>query len=754
MLLLSGASSITVGATHEDLAFIEAHWGTVTERMEVAPGDLASPFTVSLQNVATSTVSDVQARLTLPTGFRDSLTQDTSRATAEGVPSVPAGGTFTTKFTVDLLTTAQVQTYTTTLEVEYQLGSESQTRVFATPLTLRVPGRSSFFVTLTPATLVVGSTTPFAIIIQNQGGAAASTLDVVLTLPGPTAPLTFVEGQGRWQRPSLAPGQSMTLNGTWAVSPTAPASALVLTLTLEYRDTLGVHRITTFPVGLRIAAAELNDLAFQVELTPAELVPGSRTAATLQVTNVGTAEAHNVRLTLTLPTGAVTPPLALLESAGDWRWDQLNPGAGVQVPLILYAAPSSVNTVQALGITLEYEDAGGSQAMLRRVLYVQVAPLPAPDIEFDAWLDPSQLVPGAANDLILHLANRGSAAATDLEVTLTLPPSAPSQVTFVGGGNQRRVARLEGGQTVDLPVTLFVSSAAQGAALQLQVAVTYADPLGLVRSTALQVGAVASGLVPPQRLQLTLNATLTAGLVNEATLRLQNLAPEPLREISLALTGPRELTIVGADRFLVAQLEPGESIPLPLSLFPAATLAGTAVSMGVTAQYVDGTGLPRVETLTTGIYVTGLLRVTLVDVSFSRRATGEALVTGTILNEGNVAALFTRVAVRLPALGVEGPSSDYLGDLNPNAQVSFAVPVNLPNATNPGEYPVEVVVTYQDALRSPQEARLTSSLTITPPTAGRTTMPAGPDPLLIGVAVAVGVGAAVVVWRRRRRQSA
>src|SRR5512147_3223956 len=52
-----------------DVKILDAYFGTLNQKIEVAPGDKNVPFTVVFANVGTQDITGIRGQLQLPTGF-------------------------------------------------------------------------------------------------------------------------------------------------------------------------------------------------------------------------------------------------------------------------------------------------------------------------------------------------------------------------------------------------------------------------------------------------------------------------------------------------------------------------------------------------------------------------------------------------------------------------------------------------------------------------------------------------------------
>ncbi|MDP9016141.1 MAG: hypothetical protein M3M87_05220, partial [Thermoproteota archaeon] len=132
-------------------------------------------------------------------------------------------------------------------------------------------------------------------------------------------------------------------------------------------------------------------------------------------------------------------------------------------------------------------------------------------------------------------------------------------------------------------------------------------------------------------------------------------------------------------------------------------------------------GISKSESLSIGMYVDGKIAISAYDFGVSIIGDDPNLVTN-LLNEGNMDALFTTVELippsstqesngtgkissssSIPDLVQRYPPLQYIGDLAENSPLPISIPIEIPNGTKAGDYPVFMKVSYKDNLRDNHE---------------------------------------------------
>ncbi len=192
------------------------------------------------------------------------------------------------------------------------------------------------------------------------------------------------------------------------------------------------------------------------------------------------------------------------------------------------------------------------------------------------------LTPGQVNDITLTLANSGSGNASDIETTLA--SSSSSQVSVL---NQfPKVGALSSQQNATGNVELFVSSAAAGSSVSLEITASYLDAYGDQVSTTQSLGLfVSTSSSTSQLVVKSSRDSLTPGLVNNITLTAINEGSLPLSGISTQVTSSSQSVSVLSEPGVIASLLPGSSTSLPIGLFVSASSSNTAVTLSITSTY-------------------------------------------------------------------------------------------------------------------------------------------------------------------------
>jgi len=180
---------------------------------------------------------------------------------------------------------------------------------------------------------------------------------------------------------------------------------------------------------------------------------------------------------------------------------------------------------------------------------------------------------------------------------------------------------------------------------------------------------------------------IVGGYDNLIDIKLKNSVWSGTVKVSISLLAP--VAIYGNQTFI------------PLQLYAPETMIGSTISGSLTVNYEDGNGTAYVDTYPFSLVVDGRVDLVAYDLSLSPSTVspGDTVTfTATLLNRGNVPALFTNVSIQgSTVLDLTSESSSYIGEVDVNSPVPFTLIANVKSGVANGSYPLTVTVTYQDS---------------------------------------------------------
>ena len=108
-----GPADVPQGVLREgvlSIKFLDAYFGTDSEKIEVAPGDKNVPFTVIMSNVGTQDITGIKGKLSLPAAYQSPSGRGVA-IMADNDQKATAGNTFALTFFVDVSDKAPIKNY-------------------------------------------------------------------------------------------------------------------------------------------------------------------------------------------------------------------------------------------------------------------------------------------------------------------------------------------------------------------------------------------------------------------------------------------------------------------------------------------------------------------------------------------------------------------------------------------------------------------------------------------------------------------
>jgi hypothetical protein len=213
------------------------------------------------------------------------------------------------------------------------------------------------------------------------------------------------------------------------------------------------------------------------------------------------------------------------------------------------------------------------------------------------------------------------------------------------------------------------------------------------------------------------NNVLTAGEIEEVEFTIEKTTPSTVEDAIVSVTPSSDsVKVLGSSRWSFETME-NSTMDLKTEVFASEDLIGKPIQFNVDIDYILN-GISKSESLRIGMYVDGKIDISAYDFGVSIIGDDPNLVTN-LLNEGNMDALFTTVELippptqesngtgkiggGVPNLVQRYPPLQYIGDLAENSPLPVSIPVEIPNGTRAGDYPVFMKVSYKDNLRDNHE---------------------------------------------------
>jgi len=198
----------------------------------------------------------------------------------------------------------------------------------------------------------------------------------------------------------------------------------------------------------------------------------------------------------------------------------------------------------------------------------------------------------------------------------------------------------------------------------------------------------------------TSTSRLTGGLDNQFNITLKNEGEVPLSAVDATFTVPSPLIVQGTDRWIFSYLGLGDSASIAVKVFAPESSIGATYGGSLNVNYRDDYGESYSETFPVGLIVVGRVELVLYgDMVTPQPAKNgsRVVVTTTLLNKGNVAALYVNASILPNAiLYLTSESWAYIGEVEENSQAPFTLAAYVNADAENGTYPITVWITFRD----------------------------------------------------------
>lgn len=706
----SAAANGSCTALTNPFSVTGAIWGTATTPTSAYPGSQDVPLTVSLLFAGPCTSPETTFELTLseannPVPF--------TGLNGNPQPSIVVLNTepstlLTETFYLNVNQNAQPGvTYDIPLVIQYtnNTASELVTQIdnslggqLVVPISLYGPVDLSY--QASTSHLVAGAENNVTLTVSNTGSGTSGPVTTTVTAPTGVTLLNQLPATS-----SLGPGATTTQQLDLFVASSLESSAVVLSLTSKYIDQYDNSQTATETLGFTVGATSIvqPSSAFLVEganwgtaTATTSPFPGTQDeplVVTLQY--LGASSVDSLEGTLQLPSG-------MTDLNGGGTSTAYSASATNQygtVSLTFYLDLASSARAGSYNFTLTLQWMTSQSSGLTETATITPPPVAQLESSFQVdsatWEKASSTnstvsststspVPGSTDvPLVVTLQYLGTASVSNVEGTLTLP----SGITDLNGNPTATAfaASATSNQVITLTFNLDVGNGVKPG--------SYSFPLALSWTTSVGIGVTQGATVSPPPvaspttaasfpLSMTQdNTTVTAGSIDPASFTLTNEGTQTIYSptFSLNTESPVVLSSVGAT------VPAGELAPGGNETFTADLTAGPSASPGLytgtlSLVFTDSSGTTHTQTFPLSFKVEGTVIFILQDTSVSQSTTGFT-VTGSILNEGTVAAYYSSISGLIAG---SSATPVYLGEIDPNTPTPFSVTIPFTAPTTVG----------------------------------------------------------------------
>ncbi|HKU33113.1 MAG TPA: hypothetical protein VJR22_04645 [Candidatus Nitrosotalea sp.] len=358
-------------------------------KKEVGPGEGIEEFAVVLVNRGNFPINSITGFLNLPAGFAPTGESKLPQLLQQYNPAskvashyalstfygtVQPGGTFTLYFNVNVLDTAQVQTYNTQLVANYYILQSNQAGTYIEDCTsailqipLVLPGKVVLDVTSPDSNITPSQSDPITITIQNKGSAPATGVIATITNlgqkgnsgSGSSGTLTLSStttnivnlGANQFNLGTIPAGGSANITTTVFPSSSAAGQTQDVSIGLSYENAWGASESTALNTGLVVSPIPPESLSLNYigNTTSPVITSGNLANLNFAVSNNSTAEASNVVISLVPQSTSVS-----VVGQSTWTIPKLEPGQQQYLSTQVFAANSLIDTPTSFTLTANY----------------------------------------------------------------------------------------------------------------------------------------------------------------------------------------------------------------------------------------------------------------------------------------------------------------------------------------------------------------------------------------------------------------
>ena len=528
---------------------------------------------------------------------------------------------------------------------------------------------------------------------------------------------------------------------------------------------LAIMVVSSFAVAPVSASANLN-----VDASTIMLTAGTVNRITFNVTNTGNAIANDVIVSLGT-TGSFTAGTSMILVGGDGSWSlgTLSPGAKSSFTADIYVSPNAVGSLIELGCSFTFVE-GGTASYMRKSIGMSVSNKMLTGASLYPHFSTFELEAGANNTFYLIVDNVGSTAATNVSIILgmpgtsstsssvdtsstasllegltgsitSLPSSGSTQFMLTATTGGWNVSRINAGQSISIPITIYASPKSMGSIFQFSVALSYNDNLTYVSETKYVYANVPTIASSSSNIDVDVDSqSLIAGQINNLTIKVSNAANFTVKAVTLQLSMPGSQlsasssslsslsSITGATSSVplvlmdtdgswsLGDMGPGEERYVTVSILATPRSAGSVTSITASASYTDNFYNSKQESKSIGLVLQGL-----VDIAVLQASTYPVNITDgksfslsvNIINLGTSNANgMIIIPISTSHLAPRSNEKVFVGDVETNMPVSFTVSY-LPTGISSGQYVIPLSFIYKDDLGQTLAGNIDVPVTIT-----------------------------------------
>jgi len=477
------------------------NWGTTVAPMEVGPGDLNAPLTVTLQYIGWYAATTLRGTLELAPGFTDLNGNTSAIAYASGVAP---NSFFQLVFNLNLDENVSLGSNMFTLKLMWNTTWDTNLSQDLT-FPVQVKGRVKLDFDTSTVYLTPGKVNDVQIRVNNRGTGRASEITTYVTAPSQVSLLNILDVV-----PMLDPGASTQLKLSVYVSPQAGNSPITFSITSTYRDAYLNVRSTGQSLGFIIGSIEQT--VFKVRSSTSYLTPNELNRVNITIDNQGSTTMGDLRVRL-----SPQLPLNIIDTDGEINLGTLGPNQRTQFPITIYL-PSTSSDSTLVSLTITYTDEAQTiRSEVRTLSFLlnrtsELSPI-------SVKVQPNTLVAGKANNLTIAISNIGMAPLRSISISYSFQGG---QFTWLQP-DISQVDQLLPGESFFVDAKVFDPPTSTASTI-LQANIKYYDTQNNLKQEIRSIGLLSQGLIDLQMVDFSvLPEKPTIGQIFSVTVTLTNI---------------------------------------------------------------------------------------------------------------------------------------------------------------------------------------------------------------------------------------
>jgi hypothetical protein len=209
-----------------------------------------------------------------------------------------------------------------------------------------------------------------------------------------------------------------------------------------------------------------------------------------------------------------------------------------------------------------------------------------------------------------------------------------------------------------------------------------------------------------------------------------------------------ENVVIKNTNWELGYIGPGETKQIELNVYVPESLKGDTLRTPVEITYFNAQGDQHTISRIADFYVRGFIDTTIYNVDVIELS-GQQMIIGEIINEGNEDALFGFVTVESLEDSNIKKKTQFIDEIEVDSPVPFNVPIEFEeDEPQYGEHEIKITVRYKDDVREEHFVTHDATIFVAEPSNNNED---NPDLTMIIIPIIVAIGVGIYIMRRRKK---